>query len=170
MLTLKTIVVFLQGNDQELLELCSYEEINESRFARLVELVTDPSVNINCKDTNGLTPLLSLLWNNQSESLYQCAEVLLQREEIDVKAKDNFGDEALTILQRMYDGKEKNIIASLIASKFKTSKLTVKSDLVQPTPGELYFFFFLKRDGPLLPFQLRLFKRTAAECQKRPIR
>ena len=166
MLTLKTIVVFLQGNDQELLELCSYEEINESRFARLVELVTDPSVNINCKDTNGLTPLLSLLWNNQSESLYQCAEVLLQREEIDVKAKDNFGDEALTILQRMYDGKEKNIIASLIASKFKTSKLTVKSDPVQPTTGEIYFFFFfLKRDSHLLPFQLRLFKRTAAECQ-----
>lgn len=125
---------YFQNKDQELLELCGYDELDESDLARLTELVTDTTVNINCKDSNGLTPLLLLFWSNQSESLSECVEILLQREEINVKAKDNFGNDALTVMRRMYDGEEKDFISSLIKSK---SNLTYKSKSVQPTPGEL---------------------------------
>ena len=120
------------------MELCSFDNVTETGLARLSELVADKTVDINCRDPeSNLTPLLLLCWSNQSDSLSQCVQVLLERDEIDLKAKDNNNNDALAILQDMYSGEEKDFITCLIDSKLR---LAIKSEsCLQSNSSKGYF-------------------------------
>ena len=90
--------------EARLLELCSRRSLKNISFKRFVELVNDRDVNINCSIEDGLTPLLLLTWKNQSEHLVECLEALLQREDLDLNAKDSIeGWNALWNVCRYYN-------------------------------------------------------------------
>ena len=82
--------------------MCSRASMNAVAVARLRELVSDTSVNINYKDSAGYTPLNMLCWKNNNYSLKECVEILLQRKDIAVNMKNKEKWNALHHVCRHY--------------------------------------------------------------------
>ena len=86
-----------------MLQLCRRKRLGDGDNLRLfTDLVTgEEAVDVNCTDDRGRNPLMLLCRYNQSDSLYNCIEILLQqRHDIDLKQTDKDGMNALMHLCR----------------------------------------------------------------------
>ena len=86
-----------------MLLLCRRKRLGDGdNLGLFTDLVTDEeAVGINCMDKIGMTPLMLLCCYNQSDSLYNYVEILLQqRHDIDLKQTDKEGMNALMHLCR----------------------------------------------------------------------
>ena len=96
-------IIFNFQKEKELMGLCSKDFLDEADFKRFRELSTDETINLNCTDNLGRTPLLLLAKSNQSMGLYDCLQILLQQNQLNINAKD--GDwNALMYVCRYYSG------------------------------------------------------------------
>lgn len=68
-------------------------------------------------EMNGRTPLLLLCLNNNGKNLLQCIGIILQRGDVNVKARDKDGDNALFLLCQCYNGDELEAIARLLIQR-----------------------------------------------------
>ena len=99
--------VFVCQQENELLELCAYRSLVEEDGGRLLQLLQDDELNINCLDSNGRTPLMLLCCNNTDDNLLQFIEVLLNRKNVDINREDSSnGLNALSALCVGYRGQQ----------------------------------------------------------------
>jgi len=77
--------------------LCGLKRLEGNNLTRFIQLVNDKgAVDVNCINDTGETPLMLLCERNQSDSLYNCVEILLrERPDIDINQTDEFGNNAL---------------------------------------------------------------------------
>lgn len=81
------------------MKLCTYESLNESGIVRFRELAMDSEVDVNCiNNSNGFTPLLLICSSNRSDSLFDCINILLERNAININVKDQGGWGALSFV------------------------------------------------------------------------
>ena len=74
------------------MKLCTYESLNEAGIVRFRDLTLDAEVDVNCiNNSNGFTPLLLVCSSNRSDSLFDCVNSLLERNEININIKDQGG-------------------------------------------------------------------------------
>ena len=72
----------------QLIKLCSLEILSDQQFAYFRQLAHHKDVNINLMQNN-VTPLLLLCWKHKSLQLDKCVGILLQRNDIDINARDS---------------------------------------------------------------------------------
>jgi ankyrin repeat protein len=66
--------------------------LNEANIILFRQLALDADVDVNCiNNSNGFTPLLLVCSSNRSDSLFDCINSLLERNTINVNAKDQGG-------------------------------------------------------------------------------
>jgi ankyrin repeat protein len=82
------------------LKLCEREHLNDEETARLLQLLTDTGININCSSEITCHTPLMLICSTKSEYLIGLIEALLQREDVDLSLANRFGHTALTLLCR----------------------------------------------------------------------
>ena len=88
-------ISFLKQNVKKikLFELCALKSLDPTAIERLHQLVKDDSVDVNSADRYGRTPLL-LLCNNQSNSLYQAIETLLDSgKNVNISATEQYNND-----------------------------------------------------------------------------
>ena len=80
--------------------MCKCERLDEAQFVRFRHLVEDEEeVDVNCTDDLfGRTPLIWLCQNNQSDGLFDCVELLLQRSDVKINQTDQDQKTALMTL------------------------------------------------------------------------
>ena len=79
--------------------MCRHKELDETQFVRFRLLVEDEEVDVNCTDdVFGRTPLIWLCQNNQSDGLFGCVELLLQRSDVKINQTDQDQKTALMTL------------------------------------------------------------------------
>ena len=83
--------------------MCVKENLDSNSIQRLDELAKDKEIDLNNQsDELNRTPLLLICTSNQSDSLCQCVESLLENHTIDVNIRDNNNSNALTVLCKHY--------------------------------------------------------------------
>ena len=108
--------------------MCTRRDLTSSCIQRLDELAKDKEVDLNCTyDESKRTPLLLLCANNQSDSLCQCVELLLENHSIDVNARDKNGSNALHLLCKHYRRTKLFYLAQLLVRR-KISVITKETD------------------------------------------
>ena len=85
-------------------------DLGEKEIERLLVLVMDSEVDINCANEHGQTPLLLLCLDNSYSSFDRCIRGLLQRRSLDVQVTDMDGDTACDILSNSGFGRDSEII------------------------------------------------------------
>ena len=79
--------------------MCSLEVLDEEEISRLQDLVLNvASVDINCTDLTGQTPLMLICQYNQTESYKQCFDTIFKRDDINVLIQNGEGLNALQLL------------------------------------------------------------------------
>ena len=104
--------------EEELLQLCRHNHLqideNKKKFDRLV---MDDTVDINCVDADGNTPLMLLCKQRTDDSILQDVETLLTRrkDDVDVKVKNKTGESAAAIVRgRVSDLQTETILDTLV--------------------------------------------------------
>jgi len=103
---------------------------------RFRELVTDPSINVDCKTRYGETPLLLLCTRNQSDSLLPALQALLSRKDVNIEATYS-GYNALNLVIRFYNKENLFRCASLL---IRRGIRVVGSDGLQPLLLVCHFY------------------------------
>lgn len=87
--------------------LCSRPNLRKASVDRFGVLILDKNLNLNCTDeSTGLTPLLLLCLNNQSDSLYEHVQLLLQSERVNAHATSRDRSNGLLLVCHHYGGKK----------------------------------------------------------------
>ena len=116
-----------KGN--ELLRLCHRDGLDKKELLRFTQLVKNEEaavLDVNCTDERGRTTLMLLCRHNQSDSLYDCVEILLQRPDTDVNKTDEDGMNALMHLCRWSDSDKILEVAQLLIANGVNVKQTDK--------------------------------------------
>ena len=124
--------------EEELLKLSSQESLDKIQILRFRELVTDPSINVNCKTRYGETPLLLLCTRNQSDSLLPALQALLRRKDVNIEATYS-GYNALNLLIRFYNKENLFRCASLLIRRGIRVD-DADGDGLQPLPIACHFY------------------------------
>lgn len=101
--------------ERELLELCYNAVLKEDEMHRFRELAEDKTVNINCKDHAGRTPLLlvSSKVKSESQTLLKCISILLLRPDLHVNATFE-GWNCLFLILHYYSGRQVEKIVNML--------------------------------------------------------
>jgi hypothetical protein len=109
--------------------------LSDSDFDRFKELVEDPQIDLNKKseELDGRTPLMLLCsrqTNKETEGsrLLDGVEFLLKNKEINVHKVDNYGDNALTLLCKHYQGDDLIDVMRLLTQREINVTLKTKED------------------------------------------
>ena len=78
--------------------MCESKKLDEDQFVRFRQLVKDEEVDVNCIDDIGFTPLIWLCCYNQSDSLFACVHLILQRPDIQINQTNYDERNALMML------------------------------------------------------------------------
>ena len=124
--------------EEELLKLSSQVSLDKIQILRFRELVTDPSINVNCKTRYGETPLLLLCTRNQSDSLLPALQALLRRKDVNIEATYS-GYNALNLLIRFYNKENLFRCASLLIRRGIRVD-DADGDGLQPLPIACHFY------------------------------
>ena len=122
--------------EEELLKLSSQRNLDATQMLRFREIVTDPSINVDCKTRYGETPLLLLCTRNQSDSLLPALQALLRRKDVNIEAT-YWGYNALNLLIRFYNKENLFRCASLLISR---GIRVVDADGLQPLLIVCHFY------------------------------
>jgi len=82
------------------LKLCGQEGLSETEMGRLLQLMAEKDVNINCCAKFTCNTPLMLICSSKSDHLIVLVKALLQREDVDLSLKNRLGHTALTLLIR----------------------------------------------------------------------
>ena len=101
--------------ERELLELCYNAVLEKDEMNRFCQLVEDTTVNINCKDHAGRTPLLlvSSKVKSESKTLFKCISALLRRPDVQVNATFD-GWNCLFLILHYYSGTQVEEIVNML--------------------------------------------------------
>ena len=109
--------------------LCSRPHLGRASIDRFNVLILDKTINLNCTDQSGLTPLLLLCLNNQSDSLYEHVQLLLQSERVNVHVTTRDRWNALLLACHHYGGKKLLEIVKLFIHQGIDVKQTNRTEM-----------------------------------------
>ena len=82
------------------MKLCGQEGLSDEEMARLLQLLTNKDININCCSKFTCNTPLMLICSSKSDYLIGLVTTLLQREDVDLSLTNRHGHSALTLLCR----------------------------------------------------------------------